>query len=361
MSTRPPHTLAQLRSFAVAHTLFEPGPLSGAMQRLGFVQADPIRAPARAQDLILRHRVRDYRAGDLERSYPAHALEEGYLYAYGFLNQAAWPLVHRHNGPGLSAHEAAVLKVMKASGPVLPRALEAHFGAQVRSNAWGGQSRAINMTLDHLLHRGLLRVSHREGGHRLFAPVEPVAVPDPAARLEQLILLCAQVLAPVRVKTLRAIVQRLTRHIPGRPDARRGIERACQQGLLEAARIDAQEYLWPAGALPVDAPKPGVRFLAPFDPLVWDRERFEHLWGWAYRFEAYVPAAKRVRGYYALPLLLGREVIGWVNLKVQDGFLSVEPGYDKPPPQTKAFARHFEAEVARTARFLGLRARDKTT
>src|SRR6266498_1215319 len=62
-------TLDDLRRFAVAHSLFPPTTLKRALHRLGFVQADPIRAPARAQDLTLRHRVRDYRAGDLERRY----------------------------------------------------------------------------------------------------------------------------------------------------------------------------------------------------------------------------------------------------------------------------------------------------
>ncbi len=57
-----------------------------------------------------------------------------------------------------------------------------------------------------------------------------------------------------------------------------------------------------------------VRLLAPFDPVVWDRRRFEAFWGWAYRFEAYTPAPRRVRGYYALPLLWRDQVIGWGNL-----------------------------------------------
>ena len=63
-------TLDHLRRYAVARSLFKPTTLSRAIQRLGFVQADPIRAPARAQDLTLRHRVAGYRAGDLERRYP---------------------------------------------------------------------------------------------------------------------------------------------------------------------------------------------------------------------------------------------------------------------------------------------------
>ena len=59
--------------------------------------------------------------------------------------------------------------------------------------------------------------------------------------------------------------------------------------------------------------------LAPFDPLVWDRRRFELFWGWRYRFEAYTPAAKRTLGYYALPLLWRDRVIGWANVTSSRG------------------------------------------
>ncbi len=58
-------TLDDLRRHAVARSLFSPTTLPRAIARLGFVQADPIRAPARAQDLMLRHRVKGYQAGDL--------------------------------------------------------------------------------------------------------------------------------------------------------------------------------------------------------------------------------------------------------------------------------------------------------
>ena len=62
-------TLDDLRRYAVARTLFKPTTLPAAIRKLGFVQADPMRAPARAQDLILFQRVNGYRAGDLERRY----------------------------------------------------------------------------------------------------------------------------------------------------------------------------------------------------------------------------------------------------------------------------------------------------
>jgi uncharacterized protein YcaQ len=99
-----------------------------------------------------------------------------------------------------------------------------------------------------------------------------------------------------------------------------------------------------------------VRLLAPFDPVVHDRARFELLWGWTYRFEAYTPAPKRKLGYYALPLLWRDRVIGWTNLTVKNGALLADPGYvHSQPPKDRAFQRELDAELARIRFFLGLR------
>ena len=98
-----------------------------------------------------------------------------------------------------------------------------------------------------------------------------------------------------------------------------------------------------------------MRLLAPFDPVVWDRRRFELFWGWAYRFEAYTPAAKRKRGYYALPLLWRDRVIGWGNLSVTDAQLVADFGYvDGGAPRERGFARELDAELARMRTFLQL-------
>src|SRR4029079_13451666 len=105
-------TLDDLRRFAVAHSLFPPTTLERAFDRLGFVQADPIRAPARAQDLILRHRVVGYRAGDLERRYPSLEVEEDLLYAYGFLARPVWRLLHPRKTKRMGALEKRVLTVV---------------------------------------------------------------------------------------------------------------------------------------------------------------------------------------------------------------------------------------------------------
>src|SRR5262249_57990842 len=97
-----------------------------------------------------------------------------------------------------------------------------------------------------------------------------------------------------------------------------------------------------------------VRLLAPFDPLVHDRKRFELLWDWEYRFEAYTPVAKRRFGYYAMPLLWRERVIGWANMRVKDQALQCDIGYVESPPSERAFTRELEAELDRLRSFLGL-------
>ena len=95
--------------------------------------------------------------------------------------------------------------------------------------------------------------------------------------------------------------------------------------------------------------------LAPFDPVVRDRVRFELLWGWVYRFEAYTPAPKRKLGYYALPLLWRDRVVGWGNLAVKNGELKSEFGYvESHPPNDRSFRRELKAELDRMRAFLGL-------
>ena len=86
---------------------------------------------------------------------------------------------------------------------------------------------------------------------------------------------------------------------------------------------------------------------------MWDRYRFERFWGWEYKFEAYTPAAQRVRGYYALPLLWRGEVIGWGNLSWRDGALQAELGHVAgKPPREAAYRQALDAELARVEAFL---------
>src|SRR2546429_757855 len=96
-------TVDDLRRFAVARSLFPPTTLRRAIARMRFVQADPIRAPARAQDLILRHRVKNYRAGDLERRCTQLGIEEDFFLVYGFVTRSIHVLMHPRSDTGVPA------------------------------------------------------------------------------------------------------------------------------------------------------------------------------------------------------------------------------------------------------------------
>src|SRR5215207_9368247 len=99
MGHHPEVTLDDLRRFAVARSFFSPVGLKRAIETLGFVQADPIRSPARAQDLTLRHRVKGYRAGDLERRYASLGVEEDVFVNYGFVTRNVHALMHPRRAP----------------------------------------------------------------------------------------------------------------------------------------------------------------------------------------------------------------------------------------------------------------------
>ncbi|MCA8924557.1 MAG: YcaQ family DNA glycosylase [Planctomycetes bacterium] len=347
----------QLRAQAIAHSLFEPRGLGEAVAWLGFVQADPIRAPARAQDLILRPRVTGYRVGDLDLAYADLGLEEAMLYAYGFMTRETWSCLHprRHPRP-LSKLERRVLALVPSLAPVHPRDLDAHFGRRRERNGWGGHSQATKLALEVLHRRGLLRVAGRKQGIRLYEPAPPVPEVAARERLLRLARLVARVFAPAPKPTVRAILARLGRALLDPQAGPQALEQLIRGDELREEAVDGVPYLVPVDAPPPRDPPERVRILAPFDPLVHDRRRFEHLWGWAYRFEAYTPVAQRVRGYYAMPLLWRDRMVGWVNVSAKESGVEPEVGYVTSRPREAAFRRELEAELERFASFLQPRA-----
>src|SRR5271154_3939229 len=141
-----PIALHHLRRYAIARSFFKPTSLKRAIDKLGFGQADPIRAPARAQDLTLRHRVNGYRAGDLERRYAKLGLEEDFFINYGFLTSSVHALMHprlnslprpgeQSSNPWRAARwpaqkrkrAAQLLEFIRERGAVHPREVDIHF------------------------------------------------------------------------------------------------------------------------------------------------------------------------------------------------------------------------------------------
>lgn len=359
-----PISLADLRRYAVARSLFAPTTIERALARLAFVQADPIRAPARAQDLILRHRVSRYRAGDLERRYATLDVHEDVFVNYGFVTGELQALMHPRSGgsrwsPTRRSRAATLLAFIRERGPVHPREVDAHFAHGTVTNAWGGASSATTHLLDALHYRGLLRVTGRSAGIRVYATHEhAVERLDASARRQRLdalvdVIVCQY--APLPATSLSGLVRRLRYAAPQwRGQLTSALARARKR--LAHARVDGVDWYWPSDEQPMRARATGkVRLLAPFDPVVWDRRRFGLLWNWSYRFEAYTPVAKRKLGYYALPLLWRDQVIGWGNASVSNGHLNVDLGYHaSDAPDDPIFKRGLEAELERMRQFLNV-------
>ena len=360
-------TFDALRRYAVARTLFIPTTLGRAIAKLGFVQADPIRAPARAQDLTLRHRVRNYCAGDLERHYPRLPIEEDFFVNYGFLPRTHQALMHPRVArtkwnPTTKKRAQDVLAFVRERGEVNPREVDERFAHGNAINNWGGSSKVTKELLDAMHYRGMLRVLRRDQGIRIYAiPIAvhgdvPADAAQRRAQLDALIDLIVRKYAPLPARSLGALTRRLRY---GAPQAADQIESALDHARvrLPHERIEGVDWYWAEGERPASAryaPAERVHLLAPFDPIVWDRHRFELFWGWAYRFEAYLPAPKRKLGYYALPLLWRDAVIGWGNLAVKDGTVAADFGYVTSMPKGRGFKRELEEELERLRVFLRL-------
>jgi uncharacterized protein len=358
---RNPTTLGDLRRMAICRSLGRPTTLAKAIEILGFVQADPIRAPARAQDLTLRPRVRGYRAGDLEHQYSTLAVEEDVFINYGFVTRSLQALMHPRSVPSLwptarNTRAQTVLAFVRERGTVHPREVDNHFSHGRVTNYWGGSSNATTHLLDALHYKGLLRVIRREAGIRIYGPHEhgsaPVTPADRRARLDALVDTVVRIYAPLPAVSLSFVVRRLRYAAPQwRGELQSALERAHQR--LSRARIDGAVWYWPSDEdVPSDPPPDDVHLLAPFDPIVWDRRRFEMFWKWAYRFEAYTPVSKRKLGYYALPLLWRDRIVGWGNVSSRGGEVDAALGFVQSRPRDRGFSAALDQELDRMRTFL---------
>src|SRR6185436_2472032 len=229
---------------------------------------------------------------------------------YGFVTKAVQKLMHPRGGrvPWNAArgrHVGRLLDFVRGRGSVHPREVDKHFAHGTVTNYWGGLSSATTHLLDAMHYRGLLRIAGRAQGIRLYAAHDHEPVSRDAAtrrtRLDALVDVVVGLYGPVPSASLSMLVRRLRYAAPQwAGDLGAALQRARRR--LPNERVEGVDWYWPArDTIASNSPDQQVRLLAPFDPIVWDRRRFEILWGWAYRFEAYTPVSKRKLGYYALP------------------------------------------------------------
>lgn len=353
--------LRALRTQALARSLAPAGSLLDAVVRLGFVQLDPIRAPARAADLILRHRLADYRAGDLGRAYPALPLAEDYVHVYGVLPRSAQQLLHprrissrwqvEREHPRLSAR---ILDHVAQHGETHPRDLVPLLGRARTASGWGGESAATTRTLEALHRRGRLRVARRVDGIKVYDVAMPALSPlAPDVRARGIVAMLFELYAPMPEASLRQLARMVTESSLSPARRARALAAHCADPSVERVLVDGICWLVPARGPELADVDDRVRLLAPFDPVVWDRGRFAAFWGWEYRLEAYTPPGRRRFGYYALPLLWRDDVVGWVNAAIRGDVLVAEAGFAKAAPASKTFSRELDAELERLRRCVG--------
>jgi hypothetical protein len=346
-----------------------------ALAHLGYVQIDPVNVCGRMHDLILRNRVAGYREGDLLRylygdsdarpqdppSRPRPAFEH-YLPSAGVLAMlplAAWPhlrarMRHRRSTPGgyagqLSTAEESlaqrILDEIADRGPLGSDDID-HDSRAV--TAWGTHGRMAKAVLDKLFFHGRVLICRRDGIRRVYDLPERVLPPevlhaaepspDQTARWLLRLRIRQRRLAPLKRADLpHAANDLLALAIDGCPPL------YCLRE--DAPLLTACEETGPASFDPLP-----VALLAPLDPLIYDRRVTRCLWGFDYTWEGYTPPARRKRGHYALPVLVGTELVGHVNPKADRAARrlrvvsrSVRRGYRVAPA------------VRQLADFLGLR------
>ena len=287
-------TTAQARRFMIRATGLEGAfaDVASALRHLGFVQIDPINVCGRMQDHILRHRVRGYREQDLMRHVHREGLREAFEHHLpDSSNLAALPLdAWPHLQVAMRARERSdstwcgkltaaerklatrVLARMADEGPLCSQDIES--APKAKNHAWDSTTLAKS-TLQKLFFHGRVLIARRDSLRRYYDLPEKVL---PTAVLN----------APVPTSE----------------------ESARWLALLNLLRGDLP--LLDDASEAEDTPK----LIAPLDPIIYDRRVTEALWDFHYRWEVYVPPQKRVRGYYALPLLHRGEFIGHADVKV---------------------------------------------
>lgn len=340
--------------------------LKEAIDAMQFVQIDPIQSPTYTQDLVLRNRIEGYKNGDILRNYNQLELEEDYLYAYGYIAKDLQQLWHPRHKPKLSNFDQDILEFVKQHGHTTSKDLEQEFGKHTVQNDWGGASRATKQSLDRLHRSGLLRIANRRKGIRIYEASQGDQIKlDIAERKQELIKALVRLLQPMHKKTLNQSLFIIRRYLG---ETKNQVQELLARGELQELNLEGETYyaLSDCNIQANTTYHEEVKFLSPFDPLVWDRLRFEQIWGWQYRFEAYTPPSRRIRGYYAMPLLWRSDIIGWVNISKQirgrlrvrqAGYplsnkeLNFEFGYVNSKPNDKIFDIELEKEVERFREF----------
>lgn len=365
----PRHALPTMRTF------------TRTLARTGVLQVDSVNVLQRAHYMPLFSRMGSYDVRLLRRAAEERPrrIVEYWAHVQAYMPVELWPVMrHRMDSyrerrgkwwpivdvrPGL---EADVLAAVRDRGPVTARDLEAEFGSGPRTREhWGWNWSEARKVLDFLYMVGDLAIAGRNDQFEVrydlperVLPAHVLAAPTPSLEEanRELVRRAARSHGVGTAQCLADYFRMRLQPGAGVTGAKAAIADLVEAGELLPVTIEG----WRRPAyLHRDAARPRAvharALLSPFDPLVWERARTEHLFGFRYRIEIYVPAHKREYGYYVLPFLLGDRIVARVDLKADrpGRRLLVKAAWaeEHAPPET---AEELLEELQDMAGWLGL-------
>ena len=376
-------TLTQARRIALAAQGFTdrrpagvPGPrhVRRVVGRTGVIQMDSVNVLQRAHYLPLFSRLGPYPTALLDRAayrrprdlfeYWGHAaslvpvtLQPLLRWRMAKARDEAWGGMRRiaEERPDLVEW---VRDEIAGKGPLT--AAQVELDAQRPKDHWGWNWSDTKQALEYLFWCGEVLAASRDTAfarrYDLAERVLPAAVlaaptPTDADAHRELVRISAAALGVAAEPELRDYFR-----LPV-AGARRAVAELVEEGTLRPVTVagwDRQAYLYADAKLPrrVGA----ATLVSPFDPLVWERDRTERLFGFRYRIEIYVPSHQRVHGYYVLPFLLGDELVARVDLKAdrRAGVLRVPGAWLEPGRSVADVAPALAGALGELAQWLGL-------
>lgn len=336
--------------------------------RIGVLQLDSVNVLSRSHYLPVLARVGSYDTKALDRytsgshevvEYWGHMAsllpaEHYALFRWRMDGMTPWRIVRKieEEHPG---YMEAVFEKVAENGPLTVGGLEE---AGERTGPWWGYGRG-KTALEYLFACGRLASYRGKNFVRMYdlpervIPADALAATPPSQdeAFRQLLMLSAR---QHGIGTARDLIDYYRLNLP---TARPFVEELADAGALERVNVDGWKdpaFIHPEASLPRQTE--GAALLSPFDSLVWERDRTERIFGFHYRIEIYVPAPKRIHGYYVLPFLLDGELVARVDLKSdrKDGKLHVRSSFIEKGRQPSRVARPLARELRTMAEWLGL-------
>ena len=348
---------------------------SRTLARTGVLQIDSVNVLQRAHYMPLYSRMGAYDTALLQRAaeQAPRRIVEYWAHVAAFMPVELWPVMqhrmrgYRERGHAWSATRpdpkliASLLDEVRERGPSTARDLD--DGLPREKDNWGWNWSQTRKVLDYLYMSGVVAIAGRNSQFEIrydlperVLPAEVLATPTPsrAEANRELVRRAARSHGVATVQDLRDYYRM------GAAESATAVAELVEEGELVPVAVQGWKR---AAYLHRDARLPrrvhARALLSPFDPLVWERARTEALFDFRYRIEIYVPAEKRVHGYYVLPFLLGETIAARVDLKADRQFdggagrLVVKAAYAEPgaPAETAA---ELACELDRLRAWLGL-------